>query len=96
MPTQPPAQAETASEAAFNRDAATRFYKLALGHVRSASKNRRWMRELAAKGTGAAGFYPDKWTPQGAALVRQYRDLARKHRAMARAVSAPAQLIAAE
>lgn len=67
-----------------DREQASHFHNLAMMYVHNAVVRRRWMKAVAATNQGADGFFGDIWTPERAALVRQYRDLARAFRATAR------------
>lgn len=68
-----------------DREQASHFHNLAVSYVHSAIVRRRWLRALAAESRGIGSFFADLWTPERAACVKAYHDLARHHRALARA-----------
>lgn len=63
-----------------DRQIAQHFHKLAMTYVHDAIERRRWLKKIG----NARLFYADLWTKDRALVAKGYRDMARKHRALAR------------
>lgn len=66
-----------------DREIASHFHRLAMAYVRGAVERRRWLKRIGS----AERFYADLWCADRTQTAKGYRDLARKHRRLARGVT---------